>query len=94
MLGWAGAVETAIVPNRKRGESEWVSKPYTQWMNKITINLSSLEHWEVENSTKRKSCDKSRIHVRKNIIKSQEIEKQYMDSYSFKTFSDWPKNLF
>ena len=33
-----------------------------------------------------KSCDESRNHVCKNIIRSQVIEKQFVDSYSFKTF--------
>ena len=33
-----------------------------------------------------KSFDKSRKPVRKNIIRSQVVEKQSVDSYNFKTF--------
>ena len=33
-----------------------------------------------------KTCDKSKKPVRKNIIRSQVVEKQCVDSYNFKTF--------
>ena len=52
VLGWAEAVEVAIDLAWKEGKvREWVNHVLSEWIRE-TINLSRLEHREVENSTK------------------------------------------